>query len=690
MNTILDKLQNVQKTGKNQYKALCPAHDDKNPSLSIKIGNDKVLLYCHTANCKTKDIVKAIGLKMSDLNINNDITQKTMRRCDTKKSDSNGVTLKQYSKHKKIPQKFLKKVGASIGSFNGKKCVEFPYFDVDGNTVSTRLRTALKGTDKFKWNKGDKPCLYGLNRLNKSKKQSIFIVEGESDCHTLWFNKLPALGVPGVTNWKEDRDAQHPDSYETVYVIYEQDHGGDTLLATLKDSAIASKAKVVTLGKFKDVSEMLIATKKKFKTTFKKQFKKRLKKAVDKAVALNDFVAPAIQKKQAELFDKCQDIIKHDNILDLFCKDLHKCGVVGEEQYAKTMFLAFNTRFFSKLVSIIVRGASSSGKSYIIEQILKYFFPDYICRVMTSMSPKALYYTDEEFSHRFIWILEQTGINSKDLDYQVRTLISEGHLIYETTIKGDDGNFTTQKIEKEGPTGFIVTTTRIKFNEENENRCLTINTDDSSEQSKKVIKAIANNNDKNINMSKWVRFHEWLEHAGHRVVVPYAGVLAELIDSKSTRVRRDFKKIHLLIESNAIIHQYNRKRDSKGRIIASFKDYKAVRTLINKPLSTSMDKAISVPIKETVNAVKKLLKKKERISDDDRGVTCADLEKVLEVGKSQVHRRISEAESLGYLENIEDRPRAKKRLLIKEKLPKDKALMPSVKNLKAHFNKAKK
>lgn len=32
-------------------------------------------------------------------------------------------------------------------------------------------------------------------------------MEGESDAQTLWFQGLPALGIPGAASWKEDRDA---------------------------------------------------------------------------------------------------------------------------------------------------------------------------------------------------------------------------------------------------------------------------------------------------------------------------------------------------------------------------------------------------------------------------------------------------------------------------------------------------
>jgi hypothetical protein len=35
--------------------------------------------------------------------------------------------------------------------------------------------------------------------------------QGESDCHTLWFHGVPALGIPGAANWREERDARHLD-----------------------------------------------------------------------------------------------------------------------------------------------------------------------------------------------------------------------------------------------------------------------------------------------------------------------------------------------------------------------------------------------------------------------------------------------------------------------------------------------
>lgn len=62
---IAERLKGAKKNGSG-WMACCPAHADKNPSLSISERYGKVLLHCH-AGCQTQDIVAAMGLAMRDL-----------------------------------------------------------------------------------------------------------------------------------------------------------------------------------------------------------------------------------------------------------------------------------------------------------------------------------------------------------------------------------------------------------------------------------------------------------------------------------------------------------------------------------------------------------------------------------------------------------------------------------------------
>lgn len=65
LQNVLERLSGVT-TKVHEYKALCPAHADRHPSLSIKPGYRGILLKCW-AGCALFEILQAIGLSESDL-----------------------------------------------------------------------------------------------------------------------------------------------------------------------------------------------------------------------------------------------------------------------------------------------------------------------------------------------------------------------------------------------------------------------------------------------------------------------------------------------------------------------------------------------------------------------------------------------------------------------------------------------
>lgn len=64
---LLSRLAGVRRTTAGRWVALCPAHDDGHPSLSVAEGTDgRVLLRCW-AGCSADSIVAAVGLDLRDL-----------------------------------------------------------------------------------------------------------------------------------------------------------------------------------------------------------------------------------------------------------------------------------------------------------------------------------------------------------------------------------------------------------------------------------------------------------------------------------------------------------------------------------------------------------------------------------------------------------------------------------------------
>lgn len=55
----LSNLERFKKLGGNRYIACCPAHDDRNPSLSITQGKDKLLVHCF-AGCTQAEVIDAL------------------------------------------------------------------------------------------------------------------------------------------------------------------------------------------------------------------------------------------------------------------------------------------------------------------------------------------------------------------------------------------------------------------------------------------------------------------------------------------------------------------------------------------------------------------------------------------------------------------------------------------------------
>lgn len=67
LDKVLNRLDKVKPAGGDKWKACCPAHDDKHPSLAISETSEGVILLKCWAGCTTKEIVSAIGLELRDL-----------------------------------------------------------------------------------------------------------------------------------------------------------------------------------------------------------------------------------------------------------------------------------------------------------------------------------------------------------------------------------------------------------------------------------------------------------------------------------------------------------------------------------------------------------------------------------------------------------------------------------------------
>ena len=556
---------------KGYFWPLCPYHNDKKPG-NFSVGEKGFNCFSCNASGNHMELAKKLNI-------------------DIKKFTDKGITLDDYERLKKLPREFLEEIGVKQIKRKGKIVVEIPYFDEENNRLAVRLRISWQGVEKFSWRSNPKIIPYGLWRLgelqscaeNGGGKKKILLVEGESDAQTLWFYKQSALGIPRSNMWKSGW-ASYLEGYE-VYIWQEPDEGGQKFVERIgKD---LPEARVITPPpNRKDISECHVSGDNVLDLLNELKKDSRMIRDIHDEEKARDIQA---------VFEEAKPLLVKPNILNSFGDLCNQMGLVGEEQNAKLIYLAITSRVLENPVNLLIKGPSSGGKSYTLDIVLK-AFPKVAYYALTSMSEHAMAYSEEPMSHRFLVIYEATGLNTDIANYLVRSLLSEGRIHYETVEKTQNG-LGTRVIERLGPTGLILTTTKFRIHPENETRMFSISINEDSEQTRRIIDSIAaramDMESRRPDISQWLALQKWITLVRNREVeIPYAGDLASLTDYSAVRMRRDFNKILNLICANAILHQFNRDLNQNGRIIADLKDYRSVYPLIIDYVSEGVDKAV--------------------------------------------------------------------------------------------------
>jgi hypothetical protein len=656
----------------------CPAHDDRNASLSVTEGDDgRVLVKCFSG-CEVDRIVAALGLELADLFERRGDGGPTPagNRATTQLPD---LTVERYAEAKGLPSDFVRGLGISDykDSRWPHRVLRMPYRAADGAEKSIRIRKELHkrpdGSDyRFLWTKGSKTMPYGLERLRgctvagpgDTPSPSIAIVEGESDAHTLWHHGFAAIALPGAASWR-DGWGEYLTDFAQIYVIVEPDRGGEAVMGWLARAAIKDRVWIVDLGEYKDASGLHLAD--------RDRFKQRWGEALEAAEPWREIASRHEDAERREVAGRCAELANAHRILDVLAADAAAAGVTGEQRNVQLVYLVLTSRLLDRLASVVVKGQSSSGKSWTVQAVVK-FFPESACYEMTAASEHSLIYDREPLKHRTLVIYEASGLESEKFSYIVRSLLSEGRLRYPTVVKRD-GDLVTVMIERRGPTNLITTTTALRLHAENETRLLSLASDESAEQTSDVLRALAAEDDVNVDYGRWHALQRWLELGDNRVTIPFADSLAQRVPAVAVRLRRDFGSLLALIRAHALLHQATRQRDPKGRVVATLDDYEVVRGLIADVIAEGVEKTVKPEVRELVEKVGEIC------ADGESEVTQSELGEALKLDKGSVSRRVRAALDGGYLVNREERRGRPHRLVPGNALPDGIDLLPGAEEL---------
>ena len=218
---VLGKLEKVKKSGKG-YVALCPAHQDKERSLSVTSNDHAIVLHCF-AGCAIENVVKALGIQISDLFLDTKAKPKIVATYDYK--DETGHVLFQVCRLQ--PKSFRQR----------------------------------HKNDKGEWDwsmKGVRRVLYHLDDIVRADE--VYFVEGEKDCDNLWDCGLVATTSPGGANaWRDEWKDQYVEPLigKKVILIPDKDEAGYNYMREVAYSLMGKAKLYCILLPDKDVTDWL-------------------------------------------------------------------------------------------------------------------------------------------------------------------------------------------------------------------------------------------------------------------------------------------------------------------------------------------------------------------------------------------------------------------------------------------------
>lgn len=270
---VLDRFDEVVDSG-DGWKALCPHHDDVEPSLHISVGDKGgILLHCH-AGCKVGSVLNAAGLTFKDLKPQKGVV--TSRKLETYPEDT-VLRMKVYADFLGQlellgdDRESLRKRGLSdaaidanwyrsltpvscarvvrnlVVSYGVSLLARVPGFKAEGTTVTTVLQTGLVlpvmspdrkilglqirtgGTPKYVWFSGNGSPSVGapahVAMTFGQTSQAAYVTEGplKADVIRSLMDCPPVVGVAGVSNWRSALPVLETLGAKMVWLAFDMD-----------------------------------------------------------------------------------------------------------------------------------------------------------------------------------------------------------------------------------------------------------------------------------------------------------------------------------------------------------------------------------------------------------------------------------------------------------------------------------
>lgn len=255
-------------------------------------------------------------------------------------------------------------------------------------------------------------------------------------------------------------------------------------------------------------------------------------------------------------------LLNAPDLIERIAADMEAAGITGETTNKLVGYLAATSRKLANPLAIVIRSSSAAGKTSLMDAVLA-MMPGEEKIKYSAMTGQSLFYMGQaNLKHKILALAEEEGASRAS--YALKLLQSEGELTIASTGKDTTtGNLITQEYRVEGPVMLFTTTTALDIDPELLNRCLVLTVDEGRQQTQAIHRLQRQRRTLQGLLAKQekdyiVALHQNAQRLLRPLAVmnPYADRLT--FPDNATRTRRDHEKYLTLIDTIALLHQYQR------------------------------------------------------------------------------------------------------------------------------------
>ena len=347
--------------------------------------------------------------------------------------------------------------------------------------------------------------------------------------------------------------------------------------------------------------------------------------------------------------NKCRAFLEKPGLMERIDSLIEKSGIVGEQNNRQFLFIIATSHKMPDTLHALIQGSSGSGKTHLLSKIAGLMPPERTIK-FTRVTENSFYNYDEYFFKNKLICLEDIDGLKEEALFAWRELISNEQLSSSTSQKDENGNIRSAQRVVRGPMASICATTHGHIYEDNMSRLFIIAVDESAQQTGRIMDYQSKAASGIIDRDKERQARAFLQNCIRmlkpmKTVNPYADKIK--LPPQAHKIRRLHELFLAFVRQITIINQYQRKKDSQGRLVTTPEDLQTAVKIMFESIFLKVDE-LDGSLRQFFERLKAYIGSKT--VPENYEFTQREVRHALNLSKTQLHRYINELIELEYIQ----------------------------------------